>query len=163
LSRAAADRLSRGLRRIAVVAAAAVLLAAAAGWGAQGRAAGPRPAAAPGPVRWPVLATIELVRAAALGNGRQRVLVRPDGQWLYLPDRGSQYMGGLISGRFSLADRTRLAALTRIRPPAAPPSPCPAGYRYELTVGSVSTLWTDCSLAGRPAEIVALVRAATPL
>jgi len=116
-----------------------------------------RPALAPAPA--PPLSTplVTFTRTGRTGLV-QRLVIRPDGEWIFLPAPGSARAGVLHDGRL---DPDRHAELARLLSGADLPAQlaaagvesgeCPAGAGYRLTAGALDAGWSECAAAGHPA------------
>jgi hypothetical protein len=158
----------RAIRLLAVlVAGSAAIALPFAGVGRAGGPAAVPPAVAPAPSPPLLTPALRLTRIGPSGTS-QVVVVQPDGEWMFTPYRGSQRASVINYGRMTPAEHRAVAgtlASAAFRAEAAmPPGGCPHATSYDLAVGGLDAVWTDCDAADRPVlsglvdRIVAIVR-----
>jgi hypothetical protein len=126
-----------------------------------------RPPLAAGPADQPAMPAVTLTRTGRTGLA-ERLLIRPDGDWLFLAAPGSARASALYDGRLVPDRRAELARL--LSGPALadealrPPGYCPAGATYRLDAGTVHAAWTECDVPDRPVlrAVADLAGSATP-
>lgn len=166
-------------RRALRAAAAGVLLLAAAGCDRPVAGVPTVPTAATRPPTTPAgptggqrpptgMPTVTVNRTGGVGGVDQRLVVRPDGGWTWVPGRAGGGSG--TSGRLDDRTRAELARLTA--DPDLPaegarhrgPEQCADAFHYTVAVRAAVVSWYWCGdpppVAG---AIVALLAAATPL
>jgi hypothetical protein len=111
-------------------------------------------------------------RSGGFAGGMERLLVQPNGAWLYTGARGGKGGGKPQSGQLTADQQRRLQSLlaspelTQESRLKRGPAECNDGFQYSVSTGELTVAWETCSPADSPptaAAIVSLLGSATPL